>query len=50
MTIDRIPIKPSSAIRSDEVARFNHLAAAWWTGSLAVNYIASFGKPSDATL
>ncbi len=49
MTSDRIPIEPSSAIRSDEVASFNHLAAAWWTRSLAVNYIASFGKPGAGT-
>ncbi len=41
---------PSSTIRSDKVARFNHLAATWWSRGLAVNYIASFGKPGGATL
>lgn len=30
MTIDKLPMTPSSTIRSDEVARFNRLAATWW--------------------
>ena len=30
MTIDTPPMTPTSTIRSDEVARFNRLAATWW--------------------
>jgi SAM-dependent methyltransferase len=30
MTTDRLPMIPGSTIRSDEVARFNRLAATWW--------------------
>jgi 2-polyprenyl-6-hydroxyphenyl methylase / 3-demethylubiquinone-9 3-methyltransferase len=30
MTIDKLSVTPPSTIRSDEVARFNRLAATWW--------------------
>jgi 2-polyprenyl-6-hydroxyphenyl methylase / 3-demethylubiquinone-9 3-methyltransferase len=30
MTTDSLPMTPTSTIRSDEVARFNRLAATWW--------------------
>jgi 2-polyprenyl-6-hydroxyphenyl methylase / 3-demethylubiquinone-9 3-methyltransferase len=30
MTIDHLPLTPSSTLRSDEVARFDRLAATWW--------------------
>ena len=33
MTVDRLSMTPSSTIRSDEVARFNRLAATWWNRS-----------------